>query len=202
MAMVIRVCHYCGKEYRTHDSVRLKYCSNTCYGLDHRRGEMVKCAYCGDEFYRLRSKPNQTYCSQSCSTTARNLTEQNPSYTRDISGERNPMYGKGLHGAENPMYGKKREQNPNWRGGRKIRKDGYTLVIAPDDHPSPAYVTRGTKYILEHRYVMEQHLGRYLDPKEVIHHKDGNPRNNSIDNLRLFASQAEHIRVAHGGKGD
>lgn len=111
------------------------------------------------------------------------------------------MYGKGLFGEDNPMFGKRREQASNWKGGRKVRKDGYTLVAAPDDHPYPAdqHKPGQLKYILEHRYVMEQHIGRYLEPGEVVHHIDGNPRNNAIENLRLYASQAEHIRDAHGG---
>jgi|CXWJ01.1.fsa_nt_gi hypothetical protein len=111
------------------------------------------------------------------------------------------MFGKGMMGADNPMFGKRKELSPRWKGGRKIRKDGYTLIVAPDNHPYPAdsHEASGLKYILEHRYVMEQYLGRYLEPGEVIHHVDGNPRNNAIENLRLYASQAEHIRDAHGG---
>lgn len=139
------------------------------------------------------------YCSRSCATTARNLSDQNPSYSRDISGDKNPMYGKSKSGQDNPMYGKRKHLAPRWKGGRKIRRDGYTFVVAPDDHPYPAQVkaSSGLKYILEHRYVMEQHLGRHLDPTEVVHHIDGNPRNNDISNLRLYASQSEHIATEH-----
>lgn len=108
------------------------------------------------------------------------------------------MYGKGLKGADNPSYGKRGEQSSRWKGGRKVRKDGYTLVVAPPDHPYPADAYHGSiKYILEHRLVMEQHLGRYLEPTEVVHHIDGNPRNNDISNLRLYASQAEHMKNEH-----
>lgn len=110
------------------------------------------------------------------------------------------MYGKGMAGKENPMYGLRKELAPQWKGGRKVRKDGYVLIVAPDDHPHPADTHRpsGLKYILEHRYLMEQHLGRYLEPGEVVHHIDGNPSNNAIENLRLFTSQSKHIAEAHG----
>lgn len=46
----------------------------------------------------------------------------------------------------------------------------------------------------EHRYIMEQHLGRKLNSKEVVHHKDGNPLNNNIDNLEVMA-WGDHMRL-------
>jgi len=108
------------------------------------------------------------------------------------------MFGKGgLRGDQNPMHGKRMDQSPRWAGGRKIRKDGYVLV-AVENHPYPADCkASGTCYVLEHRLVMERHLNRILDPVEVVHHIDFNPSNNDISNLRLYASNAEHIRVEH-----
>jgi hypothetical protein len=134
--------------------------------------------------------------------TARNLTEANPAYKRDISGERNPMYGRrDVCGERNPMYGRTRERGSNWRGGRKVRADGYILVAAPDGHPRAISGADGTLgYVLEHRLVMEQHLGRYLLPTEVVHHIDGDPTNNDIANLRLFDTQSAHISEGHRTK--
>lgn len=45
-----------------------------------------------------------------------------------------------------------------------------------------------------HRVMAEQILGRKLLPGEVVHHIDENKRNYAKDNLRVFASQAEHVR--------
>jgi len=41
--------------------------------------------------------------------------------------------------------------------------------------------------MLEHRYVMQQKLGRPLlpFPQETVHHKDGNRANNDPSNLEL-----------------
>lgn len=47
------------------------------------------------------------------------------------------------------------------------------------------------KVVEEHRYIMVQFLQRELDYDEVVHHKDGNKRNNDISNLELV-SRKEH----------
>lgn len=197
--MISRACQQCGKTYETYPSIKPTYCSSQCAGDAKKRGQYIACAVCGNPFWQFASTPDRLYCSKSCATTARNRTEKNPSYHRDITGVKNPMYGKGLKGEANPMYGRRKELAPTWKGGRKIRRDGYVLVVAPEGHPYPAdtHEASNLAYILEHRLVMEKHLGRYLDPEEVVHHKDKNPSNNSLDNLELFANQEEHMRVAH-----
>lgn len=52
-------------------------------------------------------------------------------------------------------------------------------------------------YILEHRLVMSNHLGRPLRPSEVVHHKNHNITDNRIENLELFASPGQHTKSEH-----
>lgn len=52
----------------------------------------------------------------------------------------------------------------------------------------------------EHRVVAEMKLGRPLKKGEVVHHIDGNFRNNDPDNLMVLPSQAEHCRIHGFGK--
>jgi hypothetical protein len=47
---------------------------------------------------------------------------------------------------------------------------------------------------------MEEAIGRYLLPQEVVHHKDGNKQNNELSNLVLFANNGEHLAVDLHGK--
>jgi hypothetical protein len=80
----------------------------------------------------------------------------------------------------------------NWHGGIGYKYCGnkktmYRLLKVPW-HPD-AY---RDGYVLEHRYVMEQALGRLLAPWEVVHHKDGNGLNNDVDNLQLFQDGITH----------
>ena len=82
----------------------------------------------------------------------------------------------------------KGEKSPHWQGGRRKRKD-YIAIYMPD-HP----LADEKGYVREHRYVMEQHIGRYLNSSEVIHHIDNNPINNDIANLRLM-SRSEHRKL-------
>lgn len=85
--------------------------------------------------------------------------------------------------------------NPAWRGGRRMDKAGYVLVHSPG-HPH-----RDNKQMVrEHRLVMESHLGRYLKPREVVDHINGNTADNRLENLLLFACNAEHLRYTLRGK--
>ena len=86
--------------------------------------------------------------------------------------------------------------HPEWRGGRHIDPDGYVLLWV-ESHPHakrrPGQRHPGG-YVREHRLVMEAHLGRYLLPTEVVHHLNGDNADNRIENLEVFASNADHLR--------
>jgi tellurite resistance-related uncharacterized protein len=70
-----------------------------------------------------------------------------------------------------------------WQGGRTLRGDGYVLILQPDG-----------KRVMEHRVVMEAHLGRALLPDEVVHHINGVKDDNRIENLQL-TDRWEHPRL-------
>lgn len=90
------------------------------------------------------------------------------------------------------------QNKKDWKG-RSITTEGYVLIYKPT-HPFP--VKR--QYVLEHRFVMEQHIGRYLKSEEIVHHLDQVKTNNNIDNLLLLPNKAAHMafhkRLRNKGK--
>jgi HNH endonuclease len=51
----------------------------------------------------------------------------------------------------------------------------------------------------EHRLKMQVHLGRRLGPDDIVHHKDGNPLNNDLDNLEVLSpgAHSRHHNLKH-----
>lgn len=82
-----------------------------------------------------------------------------------------------------------------WTGGRRLDPDGYVLVFAPM-HPQASNVG----YVREHRAILEVVLNRYLLKTEVVDHLDNHPWHNSPSNLRVYASNADHLRATLTGR--
>jgi len=129
--------------------------------------ETKNCAQCGKEFSKDPRFSYKKYEKQKFCSKVCSL--------RSRKGEKRPN-------AE-------AEKHHGWKGGRRVSKGGYILLSRPK-HPH----AQSHGYILEHRLVMEAHLGRYLHPKEVVHHINEDKQDNRIENLELVRSQSEHMR--------
>lgn len=74
---------------------------------------------------------------------------------------------------------------PKPKSNRYITKGGYIIIYPP-----------GRRSMLEHRFVMEIHLGRTLSESESVHHVNGVRDDNRIENLELWStSQPRGQRV-------
>lgn len=76
-----------------------------------------------------------------------------------------------------------RLRNPKGQGG--YNGNGYRFITK--EHPN-AYHKSSKNRILEHVYIMSQHLGRPLYAKETVHHINGIRDDNRIENLELWSS--------------
>jgi len=83
-----------------------------------------------------------------------------------------------------------------WNEGQLITSQGYVAVRVGADHPHAwgPPTLRSHRYAYEHVVVMIEHLQRPLCSGEIIHHKNGDRRDNRLENLDLM-TQSEHMRL-------
>lgn len=79
--------------------------------------------------------------------------------------------------------------NPHYK--QQYRGEPLRKLVVRDGEGSVDWngyrvIYRDRKKIFEHRYVMEQALGRKLLPGENVHHKNGVRHDNRLENLELW----------------
>lgn len=146
-----------------------------------KKGAWFVCQHCGTEFfvpqYEINYRPTIKYCSSECY----HLSTRVPKQTRKCLYCRKEFIVASKHKDKKycgvkcaGAYKSEAKRTPT------LGADGYKYVWFRDGSGEP-----------EHRYIMEQHLGRKLGRDEVVHHIDGNRGNNSIANL-VVMSRGEH----------
>ena len=78
--------------------------------------------------------------------------------------------------------------------GRPViqHQDGYFLIYEPT-HPA-AHKHNGR--VLEHRWLVEQAIGRYLTTDEQVDHINQDRQDNRLDNLQVLSAHDHTIKTA------
>ena len=169
-----KVCIVCGEKFSVPPvrALTAKTCSNECAVFVRAKSRERKttkvCKHCGKVFEVPRSHKDRY---EHCSTQCKHASE------------------KWKSGCSKRMTG---ELNPMWKGGETAHPDGYTYKNV-HRHPF-SYNNR----VLKHRYNIEEWLRAeapdseyliklgdhlYLHPEAVVHHLNGNRKDNRRRNL-------------------
>jgi len=123
------------------------------------------CQYCNKKFTKVSTDSKRyfterrIYCSSACSSAARK--------------------GKSVSSATQFKKGDTAgAKNHAWKSGRHLTTNGYVAVLVGIK-----------KYQLEHRVIMEAHIGRKLKSSEHVHHINHIKTDNRIENLRLLSAK-------------
>lgn len=85
----------------------------------------------------------------------------------------------------NRQYGRGPDST-NWKGGTPRTTGGYVWRwVGAEGACVFGSMVNSKGYVLEHRAVMAEHLGRPLRKTEQVHHKNGQRDDNHLENLQL-----------------
>ena len=142
----------------------------------------MTCDWCGKSFLRYKStvgKSKHHFCSRNC-LAAYSSKSKNPGSYRQL---------KDYTAISEHMTNLNQKMNTERMDIDTKRKIRETRL---DSGAGKSYRKLYGRH--EHRVVAEGILGRKLKPGEVVHHVDGNIRNNAPSNIMIFKSQSDHMK--------
>lgn len=147
----------------------------------------ISCLVCDVSFHQINKK--RKYCSQNCYWVMKKIRGDRVLHTevtkRKIAesklGHKNPQYGKDPWNKGKKLPQMHGENHPGYKGGY-INRQGYREICVKGES------------ILEHRYVLQCHLGRALHSDEIVHHINHNKTDNRLENLQIV-TRAEHMNM-------
>jgi len=159
----------------------------------------LHCIVCGKGFlcWPIEIKRGRKFCSNKCSYDGYKMNPEALERARQRIIKRNKEHP--ISSEQGKINLSKRKIPPirgkdhyRWKGGMRKTSDGRIRILVPG-HP----FADGKGYVMRSRSVMEKKIGRYLLPKEVVHHINGSKKDDRPENLRLFSNTGKHTKLHH-----
>ena len=177
-------CAQCGVDFSLPpaDAVARKHCSKECQN-ESQRGlrARVSCATCGKQFDVWPSQSGERwkhYCSRECAGTTRSAREIRQCEQCGVDIE--VRVGSKVKAVREKRFCSRECVYESRRVGWHKNQHGYIW--------KQVGVGKSKKMIIQHRQIMEEHLGRPLLPHENVHHKNGVRDDNRLENLELWTT--------------
>lgn len=175
------ICVGCSTDFLVGKGSNGRFCSRECWYKTPKPGSLKTCEHCQIEY--KRKQESQRYCSVKCKNLA----------NRVVHSERECPTCSLLFSSRKSGQVYCSKQCANQLISRVHRENGATTVAAS------GYVmerTASSVWELQHRVVLERHLGRSLQKFENVHHINGIRSDNRLENLELWTKpQAVGQRV-------
>ena len=189
------------------------YCSYECMGRSQRRrllsdgswtqgrkprtGETRECAVCGTAFYRQRAvldKGMGRYCSRACHNAAQRkeqVTKPCERCGREMRLRPSETVRRFCSKRCEALAKTKRPTGREHNGRPVIEHStGYLMIYEPT-HPGANRSGR----VLEHRWIVEQALGRSLTRAEQVDHINRDKQDNRLENLQILTPTAHTVKT-------
>lgn len=166
------VCAGCGETFQKTGTVRdQRFCSTACYYATEARTRNRICEQCGED-----CSPGNRFCSYECA----HLAAQAARSTRECLRCGSPFIAKVSSDRKfcsrtcSAQYRNISDMTALPEGTVRPHGSGYVMVK----------VAGG--WVMQHRVVMAQILGRPLEAHERVHHRNGDRADNRPENLELW----------------
>ena len=177
-------CMQCGKEL---DGKQQKqFCSTSCWYASRAWSREGVCAVCNKAY--IKKFRDQICCSRECGNRYKSADRIQKCAACGESFERPHGKTRTYCSRSCAMMGRARAgQIPSHKEGATIRhSSGYIQQ------------KRDGKWVMQHRLVMEEVIGRPLTRNDHVHHKNGNRQDNRPENLELWTGVGTSKKDPHG----